>query len=186
MTCAPEEIINFWFYEIKPAQWFDADGAVDALMREKFLEPYEAATREELNAWKETPEGTLALLLLLDTFPRRMFRGQARAYETDDLALDLARDAIIRHFDDRIDKSFKLFFYMPFCHSEQMGDLRLASFYVRERTKEPEWVDYVNGRMKILERFGRFPHRNEALGRENTEDEKAFLQKIGEGTFSDI
>jgi uncharacterized protein (DUF924 family) len=170
-----EEILHFWFYEIGPNHWLALDAAAEALMRDKFLEVYEAAAREELKAWEETAEGMLALLLLLDTFPRHMFRHTARAYATDDLALDLARRAIIKHFDDKIDRTFKLFFYLPFSHSEKIEDQRLATFFIRERTKEPVWVDYVDGRRQLIERFGRFPHRNKLLSREMTPEEEAFL-----------
>ncbi|HBM90320.1 MAG TPA: DUF924 domain-containing protein [Rhodospirillaceae bacterium] len=177
MTIDPEEILKFWFYDIGPSRWFTADPEIDETIKSKFLEAYQKAAREELGAWEETPEGMISLLLLLDTFSRRMFHGTAQAYETDDLALDLARGAIVRHFDDRIDRTFKLFFYMPFTHSEQIGDQRLASFYVRERTKEKDWVDFVDRRRQIVERFGRFPHRNAFLNRETTPEEAAYLQK---------
>jgi len=175
MLIDPEEIQNFWFYEVGPARWFAADPTLDALILERYLPAHERAALEEVREWEETPEGMLALLLLLDTFPRRMFRGTARAYATDDLALEYARQAIIRHFDDRIDRTFKLFLYLPFVHSEKLGDQRLATFYLRERTKEPKWVDSAEWRLQIIQRFGRFPHRNKTLARANTPEEEAFL-----------
>ena len=119
----------------------------------------------------------LALLLLLDEFPRRMFRGTSRAFETDDQALELARTAIIKHFDDRIDKQFKLFFYLPFLNSESMGDQRLALFYIRERTKESEWLDRAEQHFYTIQRFGRFPDRSPVLGREMTPEEAEFLKQ---------
>lgn len=172
----PEEILNFWFYEVGPNRWFVEDPERDTTMRERFLPAHERASLEGLREWEETPEGSLSLLLLLDMFPRCMFRGTPRAYATDDVALDLARQAIIRHFDDRIDRNYKLFFYMPFEHSENIGDQRLASFYVRERTKNPDWVDSADWRMKVIQTFGRFPHRNAILQRESTPEEVAFLE----------
>jgi len=172
----PEEILNFWFYEVGPARWFVEDHELDAVVRGRFLAAHERAAMEGLREWEETPEGVICLLLLLDTFPRLMFRDTERAYATDDEALDLARQAIIKHFDDRIDRSFKLFFYMPFEHSENIGDQRLATFYVRERTKEPDWVDSADWRFSVIQRFGRFPHRNAILGRESTAEELLFLQ----------
>lgn len=177
MLTDPEDIQNFWFYEVGPAKWFAEDPALDDAMRARFLATYERAALEELREWEETPEGALALLLLLDPFPRRMFRGEARAYATDDLALELARQAIIRHFDDHIDRNFKLFFYLPFAHSENIGDQRLASFYIRERTKETDWVDSVEWRQRAIQKFGRFPHRNAVLGRKSTPEEEAFLKE---------
>lgn len=177
MSLDPEEILNFWFYEVGPDRWFSDDAELDETIRSRFLTVYERAEQDELRQWEETPEGVIALLLLLDTFPRRMFRGTARAYATDDHALEIAREAVIHHFDDRIDRNYKLFFYIPFQHSENMGDQRLASFYVRERTKEPSWIDEAERRYQIIQVFGRFPHRNEVLERESTPDELTFLEE---------
>jgi len=150
---------------------------LDETIRARFLPAYERAALDLLKEWEDTPEGTIALLLLLDTFPRRMFRGEARAYATDEAALELARSAIIRHFDDRIDRGFKLFFYLPFSHSEHLSDQRLAIFYMRERTKEPVWVDAAEARFEIIETFGRFPHRNQLLGRVSSPEEQVFLNQ---------
>ena len=179
MNADPETILNFWFFEIGPDRWFADDPALDETLRTNFLAAYEQAARGELKAWAETPEGTLCLLLLLDFWPRRMFRGTARAYETDDAALDLARSAIIRHFDDRIDKSFKLLMYLPFSHAENMGDQRLAMFYIRERTKEDAWIDAAEANLGLIQQFGRFPARNKVLGREDTPEEAAYAGKSG-------
>ena len=174
---SPQDIINFWFCEVGPERWFVSDESLDKTIKDKFLEILDAAVDDAFRAWEDTPEGTLALLLLLDIFPRHMFRGTARMYETDGFALDLARQAIIRHFDDRIDRTFKLFFYLPFTHSEEEGDHRLATYYVRERTKEAKWVDYVIERQTIVNCFGRFPHRNKILGRESTPEEEEYLRE---------
>src|SRR6185295_9579982 len=114
MTMNAEDVLNFWFYEIGRERWFSDDRSLDSLIRERFLALHEKAANNELEAWEANPEGMLALLLLLDEFPRRMFRGSTRAFATDDMALELARTAVIKHFDDRIDKQFKLFFYLPF------------------------------------------------------------------------
>ncbi len=181
MLLDPQNILNFWFVDIGRDKWFALDAKLDVTIREQFGSIYEQAARGDLKKWEETPEGMLALLLLLDIFPRRMFRGTARAYAMDEKALDLARTAIIKHFDDRIDRAFKLFFYVPFQHSEHIGDQRLAVFYIRERTKEPIWVDAAEWRLQTIQRFGRFPHRNERLGRQTTPEEISFLaQRDGE------
>ncbi|HAX92100.1 MAG TPA: DUF924 domain-containing protein [Rhodospirillaceae bacterium] len=177
MLTDPEEILNFWFTEVGADRWFKPDPALDEAVRTRFMAAHERATLDELRDWEDTPEGTLSLLLLLDTFPRLMFRGNARAYATDDMALELARQAIIRHYDDRIDRDFKLFFYMPFVHSETLGDQRLSAYYMRERTKDPAWVDAAEQRCQVIQRFGRFPHRNAVLGREGTPEEQAFLSE---------
>lgn len=177
MNTDPQEILNFWFYEVGPNRWFVDDSVLDDKITEKYLTAHEAALDDEYREWEKTPEGMIALLLLLDIFPRHMFRGTARVYETDGYAMDLARQAVIKHYDDRIDRNFKLFFYLPFSHSEEVDNHRLAAFYVRERTKEPFWVDYVNERQVIIECFGRFPHRNKVLGRKSTSEEEEYLKE---------
>lgn len=182
MSKDPEDILNYWFMEIGPARWFKPDPALDEQIRVRFLDWHEQALRGELKAWEDTPGGMLALLLLYDAFPRRMFRGTARAYATDDMAIDLARAGIIRHFDDRIDRQFKLFFYLPFGHAENLGDQRLAVYYVRERTKESHWIDEAEERQQIIQCFGRFPHRNAALGRETTPEEAEYMSHFKEET----
>ncbi len=173
-----EDLLNFWFYEIGRDRWFEQPEFLDAQIRDRFLQDYEKASRGELRKWEETPEGTLALLLLLDEFPRRMFRNTSRAFETDELALELARDAIIKHFDDRIDRQYKLLFYLPFLNSENVGDQRLALFYIRERVKDSEWLTKAETNHEIVQRFGRFPQRNPILGREPTPEEDRFLQRV--------
>lgn len=177
MTVAPDDILNFWIYVVRRDRWFKEDPALDATIMERFMPAYEQAARGELKQWEETPEGMLALMLLLDQFPRRMFRGTSRAFETDDMAVELARTAIIRHFDDRIDKQYKFLFYMPFLNSENLGDQRLALYYIRERTKENEWLNLAEKNFDIVQRFGRFPQRNPILGREPTPEESAFLKQ---------
>jgi uncharacterized protein (DUF924 family) len=171
-----EDVLNFWFYEVGRDRWFGDERALDSQIRERFLAAYEQAAEGKFEAWESTPEGMLALLLLLGEFPRRMFRGTTRAFATDDQALELARNAVIKHFDDRIDKQFKLFFYLPFLNSESIGDQRLALFYIRERTKEDEWLDRAQQHFHTIQRFGRFPERNPILGRELTPEETEFLK----------
>jgi uncharacterized protein (DUF924 family) len=171
-----EDILNFWFYEVGRERWFEDDRTLDATLRERFLPRYEEAVSGKLKSWEENPEGMLALMLLLDQFPRRMFRGTSRAFETDEIALELARDAVIKHFDDRIDKSYKMLFYLPFLNSESVGDQRLALFYIRERVKENEWLSLAEQHFDIVQRFGRFPQRNPILGREPTPEEMEFLK----------
>lgn len=169
------DILNFWFTEVGADRWFDADPNLDQAMRHNFQATYDMAARGELRKWEETPEGLLALLLLLDHFPKRMFRGTAQAYATDEMALDLARVAIIKHFDDKIDRQFKLFFYLPFHNSEYMGDQRLAIFYIRERVKNDDWLTMAEHNLNMIQRFGRFPDRNQALGRTPTPEEEDYL-----------
>lgn len=177
MKVTGEDIINFWIYELGRERWFANDPNLDDLIRDRFTASYEMAVSGQLKKWEETPEGMLALMLLLDQFPRRMFRGTSRAYATDEMALELAREAIIKHFDDRIDREFKLLFYLPFLNSESMGDQKLALFYIRERTKEKDWLRLAETNYKIVQHFGRFPQRNPVLGRKPTPEELAFLER---------
>jgi uncharacterized protein (DUF924 family) len=177
MNAQPDDIVNFWFYEVGADRWFNEDRTLDATMREKFLVAYEMAASDQLENWLHTPEGCMALLLLLDVFPRRLFRGTSRAFETDDKAIEVAREAIIRHFDDRIDRQFKLFFYLPFLNSESLGDQRLALYYIRERAKEDKWLSVAEQQYEIVQRFGRFPDRNPLLGRQPTPEEIEFLKR---------
>jgi uncharacterized protein (DUF924 family) len=172
-----QDVLNFWFYEVGRERWFANDASLDDQVRARFTAVYEEAVAGKLKDWEETPEGMLALMLLLDQFPRRMFRGTSRAFETDDMAVDLARSAIIKHFDDRIDREYKLLFYLPFLNSESMGDQRLALFYIRERTKESDWLMLAEMNFETVQRFGRFPQRNPILGRQPTPEEAAFLDR---------
>jgi uncharacterized protein (DUF924 family) len=182
MPIAPEDVLNFWFYEIGRDRWFAEDRTLDATVRERFLALYEEAAKGGLKEWQATPEGMLAIMLLLDQFPRRMFRGTSRAFETDEMALDFARAAIIKHFDDRIDKQYKMLFYLPFLNSEDVGDQRLALFYIRERAREDELLSIAEKNFETLQRFGRFPQRNPILGREPTPEEAEFLKRTPSGS----
>ena len=182
MTTNPEDILNFWFYEVGRERWFTEDRSLDSTVRDRFLTLHEQAVSGELKAWEETPEGMLALMLLLDQFPRRMFRGTSRAFETEEIAQELAREAVIKHYDDRIDRNFKMLFYLPFLNSESEGNQRLALFYIRERVKETEWLSMAEQHLEIVQRFGRFPQRNPILGREPTPEEVEFLKRSSSGS----
>lgn len=176
MSSAPEEILDYWYREVGAEHWFTPNTARDEALRVKFQNDYDRATNGALNDWEDNPTGMLALMLLLDQFPRWMFRGTAKAFATDDVAIDLARTAIIKHFDDRIDSTYKLCFYLPFAHSENLSDQRLALFYIRERTKNNTWLDAAEHHFQTIQKFGHFPERNKALGRPSTAEETAYLQ----------
>ena len=176
-----EDILNFWFYEVGRDRWFSDDRTLDLQLREQFLPLYEQAAKNELKSWETTPEGMLALLLLLGEFPRRMFRGTTKAFASDEQALELARNGVIKHFDDRIDKVYKMLFYLPFLNSEDEGNQRLALFYIRERTKEEKWLSLAERNFEVVQRFGRFPQRNPILGREPTPEETEFLKRHAAG-----
>ena len=159
--------------------WFAKDDAFDAEFRRRFHDAHVAAARRELDDWAETAEGSLALLILLDQFPRSSFRGAGHAFATDPLARMFAKRALNAGHDLEIEGDIRRFFYLPLQHSEDMADQdrQQALFQTRmERTPDDRWAEHHR---EIIARFGRFPHRNRALGRETTPEEQAFLDEDG-------
>lgn len=167
-------IVAFW-EAAGPERWFSKNEAFDETIRARYLPLVERATRGELDGWSEEREGALALLLLLDQFPRNLFRGQARAFATDAKALEIARSAVAAGFDMAYDKPLRTFFYLPWMHSETLEDQRRCL----ELSKNAGIDTQRSARehFEIIERFGRFPHRNPALGRRTTPEEAAFLAR---------
>jgi uncharacterized protein (DUF924 family) len=174
---APEEIVSFW-KEAGEDRWFKSDPAFDAEIRTRFLETYEAAERERLRRWDQSPEDALALTLLLDQFPRNMFRGTPRAFASDRLALDIAKRAVDAGYDRKIEKELRPFFYMPFMHSEALADQERCVALMAKEGKQ-ENVKYAEIHRDAIKRFGRFPHRNAILGRISTPEEIAYLESGG-------
>jgi uncharacterized protein (DUF924 family) len=172
----PAGIVSFW-REAGPKRWFAKDDAFDAEIRRRFLAAHEAAARGDLAGWEATPEGALALLILLDQFPRNMFRGSARAFATDPQARAVASRAILNGHDSHFDE-MRTFFYLPFQHSEDLADQeRCITFY--QAARDAEGLKWAELHADIIRRFGRFPHRNAALGRTTTPEERAFLDSGG-------
>lgn len=171
---SPEDFVEYWRSAGAP-RWFGKDAAFDTRLRDRFLSTYVAAGAGELEGWLATATGALGLVLLLDQFPRNAFRGTRRAYATDRLARKYAERAIDAGFDREVPEELRLFFYLPFAHSEVLED--------QERSVElHERIGYTaNARRHrgIIRRFGRFPHRNPILGRPMTKDEQAFLDAGG-------
>jgi uncharacterized protein (DUF924 family) len=174
---APAHVIQFW-RDAGPDKWFVAKEAFDHEIGTRFLTTHEAAARGELARWQESPEGTLALLILLDQFPRNMFRGAARAFATDPLARSIAEKALARGFDKSVDQALRLFFYLPFMHSETLAD-QDRSLELFEGLGDAEQLKYAVIHRDIIRRFGRFPHRNDVLGRAATPAERSFLDEGG-------
>lgn len=172
----PADIVAFW-REVGPERWFEKDVTVDNGIRTRFLATYEAAAAGELTVWESSAQGALALLLLLDQFPRNMFRGSARAFATDAQARGIASRAILHGFDGAF-PDMRTFFYLPFMHSEDLADQeRAIAFYRAHDAKDGlEWAEL---HADIIRRFGRFPHRNAVLGRATTAEEQAFLDSGG-------
>ncbi len=173
----PAQILAFW-REAGPEKWFSKDERFDSEIRERFLGSYAAASRDLLDQWQETPEGSFALLLLLDQFPRNLFRGSLRAFATDAKARDIADRAIARNFDIRFRNPERRFFYLPFMHSEGLDDQERC-IALCAAAEDPEGVKFAEIHRDIIRDFGRFPHRNPVLGRETTDEEKAFLEEGG-------
>jgi uncharacterized protein (DUF924 family) len=189
MTSA-DEVLHFWFgnpatlASRRPrARWFEKDAAFDAECSRRFLELHERAAAGELKAWADEPLSALALLLLLDQFPRNLFRGTARAFATDVQARDVARHVLGRGMDVPLPPVWRWFVYLPFEHSEDLHDQRLAVFLFENLAlydaDSRESLEYARRHRDIIERFGRFPHRNAELGRQSTPEEEAFLRELG-------
>lgn len=158
--------------------WFAKEEAFDALFHDRFRDAHFAAARRELDDWAQTPEGVLALLILLDQFPRNCFRGTGHAFATDPLARMFAVRALGAGFDRAVENDLRRFFYLPLQHAEDrvLQDRQVALFQAMERPADDRWAEHHHA---VIERFGRFPHRNRALGRETTAEEKAFLEADG-------
>lgn len=186
-TVQSAEILELWFGTPSDPEWgrnrklwWEKNHEFDALIRDRYLPAHEAAAAGVLDAWRETAEGSLALLILLDQFPRNMFRDGPRTYATDAMALDVARATLDRGFEDELTEIQRWFLYMPFQHSERLEDQeRSLELYARLSDAEDNEGSKKSSHRhhEIVARFGRFPHRNAALGRTSTEEELAFLQE---------
>ena len=182
-------VLAFWFGAADSAelgryrkQWFEKSEAFDALCRERFLATHEAAAAGRLDGWAERPLGALALVVTLDQFPRNMFRGTARAFATDARALAVARAMVARGFDAAYVPAQRWFAYLPFEHAEDLAaQAESLVLYERLRGDPPSAspIAYAQRHYAVIERFGRFPHRNAILGRASTPEELAFLATPG-------
>jgi uncharacterized protein (DUF924 family) len=173
----PAVVLAFW-REAGPKKWFTKDDAFDRAVRERFLTTYEAAASGKLSAWEMTPEGALALVIVLDQFPRNMFRGDARTFAADPIAREISERALARDFDQKIPAGERQFLYLPFEHSESLADQeRAVALFLA--TGDAELLKWADLHADIIRRFGRFPHRNAILGRETTPEEQAFLEGGG-------
>lgn len=171
-------VVAFW-REAGPAQWFAKDAAFDRRFRERFHELHFAAAARRCDAWMASAEGALALLLLLDQYPRNSFRGTGHMYATDPLARMYCRQALDAGLDRQVAQELRLFFYLPLSHSEDLADQQRA-LGLNRALGEP-FASHAQGHLDIVARFGHFPHRNAMLGRPTTAAEQAFL---AEGGFS--
>jgi uncharacterized protein (DUF924 family) len=183
----PQAILDFWFGNSdsetygKPQQnWFIKNKNFDNQIRNNFLTHYEEALNNNLNHWQENALGCLALIIILDQFPRNMFRDTPQAFATDNLALNIAKSAIKNEFDQQLLPVFRWFIYLPFEHSENIEDQNLSVKLFSTLKDDPDsksTIEYAIAHQKIIERFGRFPHRNSILARESTPEELQFLSQ---------
>ncbi|MCX7556947.1 DUF924 family protein [Xanthomonadaceae bacterium JHOS43] len=176
VSITPDDVVAFW-RDAGPARWFGKDAVFDQRFHDAFGDAHFAAARRELDHWMDSAEGALALQILLDQFPRNAFRGTAHMFATDALALALARRALAKGFDLAVAGDLRLFFYLAFEHSEVLDDQRIA--VERCAPLGGQYADYARVHCDVIERFGRFPHRNAALGRDTTPEEQAFLDAGG-------
>lgn len=170
-------VVTFW-RQAGPAKWFHKDAGFDDEIRARFLALHEAAARGELASWEGEAESMLALLILLDQFPRNMFRASAHAFATDMMALNIARRALEHGFDGACGEEMRQFFYLPFMHSENIADQELCLALCRLH-KMADNIKFAEEHRDIIARFSRFPHRNAVMGRKTSAEEQAFLDAGG-------
>lgn len=169
-------VLDFWFKELTPEQWYVKDIALDNTIRVRFAALHQQARNNELYQWRQSAHGALAEIIILDQFSRNMFRDNSGAFSQDPQALALAQLAIDKKFDEQLSTQECAFLYMPFMHSESLAIHKVALDLFAKPGLE-SGLDYGKQHMAIIARFGRYPHRNEVLGRISSEEEVAFLQQ---------
>lgn len=172
------EVLEFWFSELSPEDWWKKDAELDALIERRFLQTLERAKRGELFAWREQPEGRLAEIIVLDQFSRNIYRDTAAAFAQDSLALVLSQEAVCAGVDRQLSAIQCHFLYMPYMHSESVLIHEQAEQLFRNNGLESEYRFELRHKA-IIDRFGRYPHRNAILGRESSEEELEFLRQPG-------
>jgi uncharacterized protein (DUF924 family) len=173
-------ILRFWFEELPPEKRFAKDDAVDAECARRFGDVRDAILASGAAGWRENADTLLAAIIALDQFSRNIHRGSARAFEADALALELAREAIANGWDTDMNTERRQFLYMPFEHAED-ADVQAESVALFTALGDQEALDYARGHQALIDQFGRFPHRNAALGRVSTPEEEAYLSQPGAG-----
>lgn len=180
-----DDVLEFWLRTVGPEGWFFTESPeIDQKIRDRFMSRWDAAKNGGLRDWCESAEGALGYLIVTDQFSRNMWRGDARSFATDPLARSAARRAIARNDDLKVEGAARIFFYLPFEHHECLPDQEWYLDLTADRLPDPDGSYRLHGRVhhEIIRRFGRFPYRNEALGRTSTADEQAFLASGGYGS----
>lgn len=169
------EVINFWFSELTPEDWWKKSDELDKLIERRFLKIHQAAARCELSNWRNSSEGRLAEIIVLDQFSRNIYRGKPESFSYDGLALILAQEAICSGADKLLSPEKKAFMYMPYMHSESAVIHEEAVRLFSQKGLEGN-LDFEHAHYNIIKKFGRYPHRNEILGRQSTQEEIDFLK----------
>lgn len=169
-------VLKFWFDDVQPEQWWKQDDQVDKTVQEQFSDLHEKLASTVPAAWLETARGRLAAVIVLDQFPRNLFRGSPKAFESDAKTLALAEDTVNLGFDKALTKDERVFLYLPFEHSED-AQAQARSIALFEELGDQGCLDFARKHKLVIDRFGRFPHRNAVLGRKTTDDEREFLQQ---------
>lgn len=173
-----EEVLNFWFEELSPQDWYKKNDSLDQKLQDRFGKLLEAASKCELFEWRQTAQGCLAEIIVLDQFSRNIFRDKPRAFAQDSLALALAQECVAKGMDAELPPVQKAFVYMPYMHSESALVHEVAVELFKQEGLEKN-LKFEYAHKKIIGRFGRYPHRNSILGRKSTAEELAFLSEPG-------
>ena len=181
----PDELLSFWNDEVGPKGWYAGGDALDTKIRQRFEPTWRMARRQGEIGWSDTPRHMLALIILLDQFPRNMFRGKPEAFSTDKLALSYAKRALNHRWDNRVTGPIQHFFYLPLTHSECLCDQERSVRLVMDRVGNSEQLIHARAHREIIRQFGRFPTRNEDLGRRSTPVEDAYIAAGGYRTVVD-
>lgn len=176
----PETVLSFWFEELTPEDWFKKNDALDQTISDRFAATHLALARQVPEAWRSTADAVLALIIVFDQFPRNIYRDTPLAFATDCLALSEAKRAIAEGLDQQVEQERRLFFYLPLEHSEEIQDQHHCVELVAQLENE-ELLRYAHAHKDVIDQFGRFPHRNRILARDNTPEEDAYLAKPGSG-----
>ena len=176
----PNQVLDFWFIQHSAADWFSKNSAFDQAIAEQFLSTYWQAAAGELQAWRHTAAGRLAEIIVLDQFARNLFRDQPQQFAADAVALILAQEAIAQGFDQQLAPQQRLFLYMPYMHSESVA-IHQQAVELFTALGLPDNLDFEYKHQAIIDRFGRYPHRNALLGRPSSAEELAFLQHPNSG-----
>jgi uncharacterized protein (DUF924 family) len=179
MDARAKEVLDFWIDGVGPERWYSVEAELDATIRERFGALWDAARTGAVQGWTAQPDSALALVILLDQFPRNMFRGDRRSFATDRKALSAAKSAIAKGYDERIAVPERQFFYLPLMHSENLADQERCVRLIALSFGVGDSLNHARAHREIIRRFGRFPYRNEALGRTTTPAEQKFLEGGG-------